>query len=162
MEGRKKSATDRSWRGGTTVTFAKAHWKDPCTGLWKGPACPCFNMGLIECLDFFAGRKWSLMTPKCLVQCVEQRGASLDDLVTAGPHPEELEIPTSLTLRCHHSAVWERKKTIVMVGDSQFLGDAAAQTSQNIVSYYSGSRQGKMTGRVSTMHLGTQTSTLPM
>lgn len=37
MDVHEQSTPDSFWHDGTTVTFAKAMWKEPCTGSWKGP-----------------------------------------------------------------------------------------------------------------------------
>ena len=44
MNVNEQSAADRLWQNGTKVTFAKARWKHPCTGKWKGPE-PVFIWG---------------------------------------------------------------------------------------------------------------------
>lgn len=37
LKAREKCVKGRFWHDSTKVTFAKDRWKDPCTGLWKGP-----------------------------------------------------------------------------------------------------------------------------
>lgn len=102
----------------------------------------CFNMGLKAFLCFFFSHR-KKMKPNGSLNVwygVWNKGVPAQMrswllVLTQGVGWSEISNPMSLTLWWHHAAVWERKGTTAMVGDSKFLSRTAPQTTQTSVSF---------------------------
>ena len=75
VDAHEQSAEDRFWHYGTKVTFGKVKWKDPCTGLWKGPKpVLIWAWGYIcICSQKDVEIQW---LPESLIWCVQQKSDS--------------------------------------------------------------------------------------
>lgn len=79
MDVYEQSATDRLWHSGTQVTFALVKWKDPCSGLWKGPN-PELIWGRGHVRVFSQDKNEARWLPERLVSSVELRKVSSNDI----------------------------------------------------------------------------------
>lgn len=81
------SAADRLWHNGTKTTFAKAKWKDPSNGTWKGPD-PILIWGRGHVCVFSQDENQARWLPERLIRCIQQKDNGPGDGVTDKPAAE--------------------------------------------------------------------------
>ena len=74
------SAADRLWHNGTKTTFAKAKWKDPANGTWKGPD-PILIWGRGHVCVFSQDENQARWLPERLIRCIQQKDNGPKDSV---------------------------------------------------------------------------------
>lgn len=75
-----QSAVDRLWHNSTKTTFAKAKWKDPCTGIWKGPD-PRLIWGRGHVCVFSQDENQARWLPEQLTQCIQEKDIRPEDSI---------------------------------------------------------------------------------
>lgn len=117
-----QSVTNTFWHGGTRSTFAKARWREI---LAPNPWL-IWGWGHVFSQDEDRAR-WF---PECLVWCVQQWGASTNQIIDATTPSEELEWePMFLPSSYHHAAGQEGKEGCGN-GNYKSLDRLAVQTSE--------------------------------